>query len=132
MTSLPPIDAATLPAEVRKGSAQDKQLYSAALSFEEQLTKQLTQEIVNSALPGTSDDGSSGDGSSDDGGSSDQTTSLYAQQLPDALAQGISSSGGLGLAPALWRALGGGRDTSVTTSDPTSDPGSDHVNGASS
>ncbi|MFL5963075.1 MAG: hypothetical protein ACJ757_09320 [Gaiellaceae bacterium] len=103
MSGLTPIDTSLLPAEVRNGSAQDRELYTAALAFEQQLTQQLAQSLVATTQP-------QDDTSSDDDGSSsmDSSSNPYAQMLPDALTQSITSAGGLGLAPQLWRALGGG------------------------
>ena len=104
MSGLNPIDASLLPAEVRNGTARDRQLYTAALGFEQQLTRQLAQSLVDATRPQDGDSSSDEDGSSSEDGSSNQ----YAQMLPDALTQSITSDGGLGLAPELWRALGGG------------------------
>jgi Rod binding domain-containing protein len=103
MAGLDPIDTALLPAEVRNGTAKDRQLYTAALAFEQQLTRQLAQSLVDATQP--QDDTSS----SDDGSSvQDASSNPYAQMLPDALTQSVTGAGGLGLAPELWRALGGG------------------------
>jgi Rod binding domain-containing protein len=98
MSGLNPIDTSLLPAEVRNGTARDRQLYTAALAFEQQLTRQLAQSLVDATQPQDGDSSSSQDGSSNQ----------YAQMLPDALTQSVTSGGGLGLAPQLWRALGGG------------------------
>lgn len=94
-TALPPIDAATLPPEVRKGGADARKLYQAALAFEEVLTRQLTQQLVEASQTGDDDD--------------DPAGGAYASMLPDALAQGVTASGGLGLAPELYRILGEGK-----------------------
>jgi Rod binding domain-containing protein len=104
MAGLDPIDTSLLPAEVRNGTASDRQLYTAALAFEQQLTRQLAQSLVDATQP--QDDGTS---SEDDGSSvQDGSQSQYLQMLPDALTQSVTGAGGLGLAPELWRALGGG------------------------
>jgi Rod binding domain-containing protein len=103
MAGLDPIDTSLLPAEVRNGTARDRQLYTAALAFEQQLTRQLAQSLVDATQPQDGDSSSSEDDSSSDGSSNP-----YAQMLPDALTQSVTSDGGLGLGPELWHALGGG------------------------
>ena len=84
-----PIDSSLLPAQVRADGPRGEQLYSAALQFEQLLTQQLAQSLV------PQDDGESED------------LGPYAAQLPDALAQSVSSSGGLGLALDLYRGMKG-------------------------
>ena len=101
MTGLPPVDPALLPADVRNGSASDKQLYESALSFESMLTQQLATQLTS----GLQSDDSSGDGSDDGSSSSDASLSTLTDMLPGALAQGITQAGGLGLAPSLYAAL---------------------------
>jgi Rod binding domain-containing protein len=88
----PPVDSSTLPADVRNGTTQDKQLYSTALQFENVLVQQLTKELDASA-----------DAQDDDGG--DGTTQMYQGMLPGALAESITGSGGIGLANQLYTAL---------------------------
>ena len=104
--ALPPIDPAMLPAEIRNGSAKDKQTYQADLGFEQMLLGQMTKSMVATANP--TDDGS-GDGtdSSDSSGSSDSTssdaaTSLYMSMLPDQLTSALMSNGGVGLAQGFF------------------------------
>jgi Rod binding domain-containing protein len=95
-TSLPPIDSALLPADVRKDGAKGRELFQAALGFEQVLERQLAQALVS-----TTD-------SSDSDSDSDETsgaTDMYKQMLPDALAQGMAANGGLGLAPDLYKSL---------------------------
>ncbi len=101
---LPPIDSSLLPADVRAAGPKGRELYAAALGFEQQLETQLTQQLADSAQP--QDDGS--DDSGDDSGtddSGDAGTSMYTSMLPDAMAQGLTASGGLGLADELFRVL---------------------------
>ena len=93
MTSLPPIDERTLPADVRSGSNADKTRYKTALAFERELVAQLTQQLADTAQPA--------DGA--DGGSAAQTA--YRQQLPGVLADNIMSAGGLGLARSVAQAM---------------------------
>jgi Rod binding domain-containing protein len=89
-----PIDTAQMPASVRNAGAKAEQLYATALQFEQLLVEQLTQQL----------DLTGGAGGSD-GSSSDATTSLFAQMLPNALAQGVTGAGGLGLAGELYNSL---------------------------
>jgi Rod binding domain-containing protein len=88
--SLTPIDAALMPAEVRKAGPEAEKLYGAALSFESVLTRQLAEAMTSSLK-----DEDTGDG----------TTAIYDQMLPDAFAQGVTAAGGLGLAQQLYEAL---------------------------
>jgi Rod binding domain-containing protein len=111
---LPPIDQSLIPAGVRAGGSKDVQLYEAALSFESMLTQQLTKSLTDTLQP-------SSDGDSDDGSSSDAGTSLSLSMLPQALSQDLESSGGLGLAPQLYQALGGTMSSS-SGSAPTATP----------
>lgn len=108
LSSLPIVPETALPADVRNGSAKDKQTYQAALGFEQQLLTELTQAMVdtnNASSDGSSDgaaDGSSG-GSTDT--SSDPTLDVYNQMLPDQLASALVAGGGTGLADNLYRAI---------------------------
>lgn len=103
--ALPPIDSALIPASVRNAGPQAQKLYTAALSFEQQLTQQLAQSLTSTLQdPSTGTDGSDG---SDDSSGADSSTSMLQQMLPDALAQGMTQAGGLGLAQQLYEALGG-------------------------
>ncbi|HEY1365516.1 MAG TPA: rod-binding protein [Gaiellaceae bacterium] len=98
-SSLPPIDSALLPADVRKDGAKGRELYQAALGFEQVLERQLAQALVSTTDSSDSDS----DSDSDDTGSG--VTDLYKQMLPDALSQGMAANGGLGLAPQLYESL---------------------------
>jgi Rod binding domain-containing protein len=101
---LPPIDQATLPAEVRNGSKQDKQEYAAALGFERMLLGELTKAMADTAKP--ADGGDSGE----DGGTSqpqDAASAMYMQMLPDQLADAVTANGGLGLAQSFYNNLKG-------------------------
>ena len=97
MTSaLPPIDQASLPAEVRNGSKQDKKAYQAALGFERMLLGELTKAMAETAKP-------------IDGGEEAQTqdvaSSIYLQMLPDQLADAFAAHGGLGLAQSFYDSI---------------------------
>lgn len=98
LNALPLVPDTALPADVRKGSTQDKQTYRAALGFERELLTQLTQ-----AMNATAQSDDSGDDGSDPG--SDPATSLYTQMLPEQLADSLVASGGTGLADNLYRAM---------------------------
>jgi Rod binding domain-containing protein len=101
MTSagLPPIDQSLLPADVRAGGTKSVQLYEAALSFESVLDQQLTQALTDTLKPV-------------DGSDADAATSMTLQLLPQALSQQIASTGGLGLAPDLYKSLAAAQGTS--------------------
>jgi Rod binding domain-containing protein len=95
-----PVLPSTLPAEVRDASPKSQELYRAALGFESMLVKQLTSQLAQSST-GTGDDG-------DDGGNAgDAVSGMYGQMLPDALADSLQQSGGVGFALDVWRSAGG-------------------------
>jgi Rod binding domain-containing protein len=116
--ALPPIDSALIPASVRDAGPKAQKLYTAALSFEQQLTQQLAQSLTSTLQdPSAGTDGTDGtDGSdgSDDSSGADSSTTMLQQMLPDALAQGMTQAGGLGLAQQLYEALGGATTGSST------------------
>ena len=92
MSTIPPIDQSLLPAEVRTGSKQDKQAYTAALGFERMLLGELTKAMAETAKP------------SDDDQSGDAASTMYMQMLPDQLADAVTANGGTGLARSLYDA----------------------------
>jgi Rod binding domain-containing protein len=102
--ALPPIDSALLPASVRNAGPQAQKLYSTALSFEQQLTQKLAESLTATLQDPSADTDDSDD---PDGSSTSSSTSMVQQMLPDALAQGMTQAGGLGLANQLYEALGG-------------------------
>jgi hypothetical protein len=94
------ISSAALPADVRADGAHGRQLYSAALGFEQTLVRTLASQLAETA---TTED--------EDGEGGDAAAGLIRDQIPDALADSISSSGGLGRAPERYlgmKASGGG------------------------
>jgi Rod binding domain-containing protein len=93
-----PIDTTLIPPQIRGEGPKARQLYEAALQFEQLLTKQLAQGLTDATQ---SEDGD------DDGGGDDGVAAVYQQQLPDALAKSVSGAGGTGLALGLYRSLGG-------------------------
>jgi Rod binding domain-containing protein len=102
MSGLPPIDQSLLPAEVRNGTAKDKQTYAAALGFERTLMNELTKAMADTAKPVESDDSGSDDSSDS---SQDSATSMYMDMLPDQLANGLIQNGGLGLAKTFYDSM---------------------------
>ncbi len=96
MTGLPPIDQSLLPADVRKGSDKDRQLYTAALGFERTLVNELAKVMADTAKP------------LDDGGGKEQqdaASSMYMEMLPDQLSDTIAQGGGLGLARQFYDSM---------------------------
>ena len=91
--SLPPIDPATLPADIRNGPKQDKQAYTAALGFERMLLGELTKQMAETAQPAGGDDENK-----------DAASSMYMQMLPEQLADAVTQNGGTGLARSLYEA----------------------------
>jgi Rod binding domain-containing protein len=103
-SSLPPINQALEPADIRNGNAQAKQAYQEALGFEDILMQQLTQQMADT-VTSSSDSGDSSDSSSGGILGSDPSTSAFASMIPTALTQSLMSSGGVGVADQLARAI---------------------------
>ena len=113
---------AVLPPDVRKAGAKGEQLYKAALGFEQLLTQELTDQLAQT-MQGT-DGADSSDSSSDDGSGDPSTQSIFSmdggsspvmsQMLPQALSDGITQAGGLGIAHQLYLMLA--QSTGLTTS----------------
>jgi Rod binding domain-containing protein len=108
-----------LPPDVRKAGAKGEQLYKAALGFEQLLTQELTDQLAQT-MQGT-DGADSSDSSSDDGSQDPSTQSIFSmggsspvvsQMLPQALSDGITQAGGLGIAHQLYLMLA--RSTGLT------------------
>jgi hypothetical protein len=102
-----------LPPDVRAAGPKGEQLYKAALGFEQLLTQELTDQLAQT-MQGT--DGSDGsDDSSDDDSDDPSTQSIFSmdggsspvvsQMLPQALSDGITQAGGLGIAHQLYLML---------------------------
>jgi Rod binding domain-containing protein len=128
--TLPPINPALEPADIRNGNAQAKQAYQEALGFEDVLMQQLTQELA-STVSSPSDDSSDGSDGSDDssddssGGilGSDPSTSAFASMIPTALTSSLMSNGGVGIAAQLAQAIDpqiGTPQGAASSSSPTS------------
>jgi hypothetical protein len=88
------ISTAALPADVRAAGAEARQLYTAALGFEQTLVRTLASQLADTATNG--DDGEEG---------GDAAAGIIRDQIPDALADGIASNGGLGLAHELYLSM---------------------------
>lgn len=113
-SSVPPVNAANEPADIRNGDARAKQAYQEALGFEDMLMQQLTTELASTVTSSGSGGTSSADGSSSDGSSSgssggmlgsDPSTSAFASLIPTALTHSLMSAGGVGIADNLARAI---------------------------
>jgi Rod binding domain-containing protein len=107
-SSLPPVDAANEPADIRNGNTAAKNAYQEALGFEDILVQQLTQELASTvSSPSDDSSGDSSDSSDSSGGilGSDPSTSGFASLIPTALSQSIMSNGGLGIAAQLAQSI---------------------------
>lgn len=102
-TGLPSVSRAGEPAWVRRGSAEVQKSYAAAMAFEQTLVEQLAKTMLASDGLG----GEGGAGSEEGAPPSDAGSGLLGSLLPQALAGGLASSGGFGLAAELTRGLGG-------------------------
>jgi hypothetical protein len=102
MSEIFPISSTPVPADVRADGAHGRKLYDAALGFEQQLVQSLASQMAATTDPADSDSGSDSDTDTDAGSSSDAASGVIREQLPDALASGITASGGLGLAHELY------------------------------
>jgi hypothetical protein len=83
--SLPPVSESALPAAVRTGTQQDKRDYKTALGFEQVLLGQLVESMIPE--------------------DSDLASGPYADTVKDAFAQGVTNSGGIGLAGQLFETM---------------------------
>ena len=92
ISGLPPVDASALPADIRKGTPQQRQAYTAALGFERMLVAQLAKSLADTSK-------------SEGGDETSVASSTYRSMLPDALADGIIAGGGLGLAKDIFKEL---------------------------
>jgi hypothetical protein len=127
---------AVLPPDVRAAGPKGVQLYQAALGFEQLLTQELTSQVASTMQGSDGSDGSgaTGDGSSSDDPSSasifpsmDASTSMYGQMLPQALSDGITQAGGLGVAHALYLLMA--QQTGLVTPSSSSGAGTGGASG---
>jgi len=101
--ALPTVSSAREPAFVREGSSQVKQAYQEGLGFEEMLVEQLAQSMTESTEGAGGEAGEeTGEPASAGGGGQGALTSAL---LPRALADGVVSGGGFGLASQLTHEL---------------------------
>jgi Rod binding domain-containing protein len=88
ISGLPVVPDTALPADVRRGTAKDKENYKAALGFEQMLVGQLVQSMV----------------------AGDQDSPLaqgpYASTLQTSLSDALTADGGLGLARQIYKGMG--------------------------
>ena len=83
ISGLPVVNEATMPADVRNGTAADKKAYKTALGFEQMLVDQMVQSMAGDSGPLAEGD--------------------YAQTLQTSLSSAIEGAGGLGLAQQLYK-----------------------------
>jgi hypothetical protein len=103
-TGAPVVNQALEPKWVRDGSPDTQKAYQAALSFEQTLVEQLAHSLTTtSGLGGESS--TEGEAGGEEGGSSMAGSGELSSTLPQALASGVMSAGGLGLAAQLTRGL---------------------------
>lgn len=118
-----------LPPDVRAAGAKGEQLYKAALGFEQLLTQELTDQLAQTMqgtdAMGGSDNGSDGadDPSTDSIFSTGGTSPVVSQMLPQALSDGITQAGGLGIAHQLYLMLA--QSTGLTTTTTGTGAGDD-------
>jgi Rod binding domain-containing protein len=82
---LPVVPDTALPADVRRGTAKDKQNYEAALGFEQVLVQQVVQSMAG-------DDGPLAQGP-------------YASTMQTSFSDALTAGGGLGLARQLYKEM---------------------------
>jgi Rod binding domain-containing protein len=108
-SGLPAASAASEPSWVRKGSPELQREYALAVEFE----RMLTEQMAGAMTKGT---GLSGEQEGEGEGFAGAGSSVLGSMLPGALASGVTSGGGLGIATELTRELAGrlGAPTSTT------------------
>jgi hypothetical protein len=100
------------PGWVRQGSAEVQKNYAAALAFEQTLVEQLAKTMLASDGLGAQGEGEAG---SEEGATpSDAGSTLLSSLLPQALAGGVTSSGGFGLAAQLTRGMPSANDAATS------------------
>ena len=99
-SAVAPVNQALEPSWVRKGSAAVKQDYEQALAFESVLVEQLSGALGKEGEE-------EAQGSEEEGSGPKLGGGMPASMLQQALAKGVESGGGLGLAAQLTRELAG-------------------------
>ncbi|HEY1687880.1 MAG TPA: hypothetical protein VGF95_03345 [Solirubrobacteraceae bacterium] len=101
-TQLPVVSTSLEPESVRNGSTAVKNAYQEGLSFEEMLTEELTKSLTEMGGLGEGEGSEGAEGEESSGGALGAGgNSLVSSLLPQALAQGVTAGGGLGLATQL-------------------------------
>ena len=100
---LPIVDHAREPEWVRRGSPATQRTYEAALAFESTLVEELTRAMATSG--GLGEEAGTEGAEGEQGGASSAQSGELSALLPQALARGVMSAGGLGLAVQLTRGL---------------------------
>ena len=111
-STLPLMDPATEPADVRNGDQKAKNAYQTGLAFENVLVNELAQQL-SATVPGLdgSDDGLGG--TSDDSSGSGSTGGVggagglgaYSSLLPQTLTSSIMAGGGTGIAMQIAQSI---------------------------
>jgi Rod binding domain-containing protein len=104
-TAIPIVSGPSVPASVRDGSPAARNAYETALDFEQMLVGQLSKGMIeDSGLGGEGEGEAAGEaGASGQAGSAG--SGLLSALGPQALSEGITRGGGLGLATQLMSAL---------------------------
>ena len=123
MSLLPPINPAFEPASIRNGNAQAKHAYQTALGFEQVLVQQLTKELASSVSSPGGDSGSDSGGGTGGMLGSDSSSNAFASLIPTTLTSSIMSSGGIGIAEQLARAIDPAIGTPQGSASPASTTG---------
>ena len=123
MSTLPPINPAFEPASIRNGNAQAKHAYQTALGFEQVLVQQLTKELASSVSSPGGDSGSDSGGGTGGMLGSDSSSNAFASLIPTTLTSSIMSSGGIGIAEQLARAIDPAIGTPQGSASPASTTG---------
>jgi Rod binding domain-containing protein len=105
MAGIENIQSTTSVTPVATAPARDSKLWDAAKQFEQVLTEQLAKQLQATAQPSDGDDSGDDDGADSTTGGQDAVSNMYTQMLPGALAQAVSSGGGLGLAQKLYDSM---------------------------
>ena len=108
-SGLPPVNQALEPAWVRHGSPSTQRDYATALAFERTLVEELSKSMT-----ATGQSGEEGSQEGESGGGMDAGLSQFSAMLPPALSSSVMSSGGLGLAAQLTRAMQGPGSAATT------------------
>lgn len=123
MSMLPAINPAFEPASIRNGNAQAKHAYQTALGFEHVLVQQLTKELASSVSSPGGDSGSDSGGGTGGMLGSDSSSNAFASLIPTTLTSSIMSSGGIGIAEQLARAIDPAIGTPQGSASPASTTG---------